>query len=221
MKPISFSLLIFFAVLTLNSCLGVQADISIRPDGSGRIVLEYRVSQMLESIGRLDGNERWPAIPVGRTDFERSIARIPGLRLVSFSAQDVRRTSETQRTSGAAGSHDLVTTATVEFANTAALVAFLDYTGNRATIVQNNALRLVLLESAANAANAELLSLLREVSEGYSVGISLSAPGNASLAVLPQTAAARVVPMGRKVSFAIDMGDLMGLENGLALEINW
>jgi hypothetical protein len=212
MKPISLSLLIFFAVLTLNSCLGAQADITIRPNGSGRIVLEYRVSQMLESMGRLDGNERWPVVPVSRADFERSTARIPGLRLVSFS---------TQRPSGG---HDLVTRVTVEFSDTAGLVAFMDSTGNRASFVQENGknvLRLVLVEPSVNAANAELISLLREISEGYSVGISLSAPGDASLALIPQVAAARLVSQGRKVSFAIDMGDLMGLENGLALEMRW
>ena len=51
-------LFLCLAAIGLNSCLGASADITIRSDGSGRIALEYRVSQMLESLGRLDGNER-------------------------------------------------------------------------------------------------------------------------------------------------------------------
>ena len=73
------TLLLCLSAVVLNSCLGVSADITIKADGSGKIALEYRVSQALESLGKLDGNG--PAIPVGKADFERSVSRIPGLRL--------------------------------------------------------------------------------------------------------------------------------------------
>jgi hypothetical protein len=60
----------------------------MRSNGSGRITLEYRVSNMAEAIGALDGNERWPTIPVGRADWERTVERFPGLSLVSFSRRE-------------------------------------------------------------------------------------------------------------------------------------
>jgi hypothetical protein len=205
------------AVMTLCSCLGVQADISIGADGSGKIAIEYQVSQMLESIGRLDGNERWPTIPVGKADFERSIARIPGLRLLSFSSKFVQR----------ANGRDMVNKAELEFRDVATLLAFLDSTGGRASYVRGNqqeaanALRLVLMEHSTGIANADLLSLLKEISVGYEIGISLSAPKNASLSVVPSSVStARLVPGRRKVSFAIGLGDLLYL-NELALEIAW
>jgi hypothetical protein len=229
MKKCALFLLTVVVVLTLSSCLGVQADISIRSDGSGRITLEYRVSQMLEAMGRLDGNERWPAVPVGRADFERSVARIPGLRLLSFSSHNVRRTSDTPGSGGSAstGSHDLVTRAELEFADIDALLAFLDSTGKRGSYVRGNqqdaanVLRLVLLEPSTSLVNADLLSLLKEISASYEIGISLSAPKNASLSVIPSSATtARLVPTGKKVSFAIGLGDLLYLDE-LALEIAW
>jgi hypothetical protein len=173
---------------------------------------------MLESIGRLDGNERWPAIPVGRGDFERGIARIPDLRLVSYSAKDAP---------GAAGGRDLVTRAELEFGNTDALTAFLDSTGAAVSFVLRTALpagrttlRLVLLEPAESA-DADLLALLREISEGYEISVSLTAPGNASLTVTPPVPEARVVTGGRRVSFAVGTGVLFGLKEGLELEIGW
>ena len=206
----------------MNSCLGASADIVIRGDGSGKITLEYRVSQMLESMGRLDGNKRWPAIPVGKADFERSLARIPGLRLSSFSSKEAGGASGGIR-SGRSG--DLVTRVTLEFKDTAALLAFLDSTGSHASLVQgpsSTTLRLVLLDPSTDTLDADLLSLLREISAGYEMSLSFSTPKNAVLSLLPPSVtAARIVPQGRKVSFAIGMGDLIGLEDGLIVEVTW
>ena len=200
-------------IVLLNSCLGASADITLRADGSGKITLEYRVSQMLESIGRLDGNERWPAIPVGKADFERSLARIPGLRMKSFKA------------SGAGHGADLVTKATLEFKDNGALLAFLDSTGGHASLIQDNGkntLRLVFADPSAGINDEDLLSLLREISAGYEICFSLSAPGGANLSVSPASfSAARLVSQGKKVSFAIGLGDLLGLKDGLAVEIVW
>jgi len=203
-----------FSILIFNSCLGMSADIVMQADGSGRITLEYRVSQLLESIGRLDGNEHLPVIPAGRRDFERAVARIPGLRLVSHSSKN-------------SGGMDLVNTAVLEFQNPAALLAFLDSTGTGASYsretsrAQANTLRLTLRD-AAGVADTDLLSLLREISEGYKISVSLTSPNDASLAVIPASPAnAQTVFRGRKVSFSIDTGDLLSIEEGLALEITW
>jgi len=127
MKKTETFLLLCGAALLCTSCLGIAADITIRADGSGKISLEYRVSQMLESLGRLDGNEGWPAIPVGRADFERSLSRIPGIRMSFFSSQEKPN---------ALGGRDLVTNVTLEFANAAALLAFLDNSGTHAAVTQ-------------------------------------------------------------------------------------
>ena len=211
---ITFS--IFLAMFALNSCIGASADISIRANGSGRIALEYRVPMMLESIGRLDGNEPWPVVPVGRADFERGLARIPGLRLRSFSSREVHAAREGK---------DILTKAVLDFDNTAALLAFLDVTGSHATLARDGGsslLRLALLDPSPQAVNADLVSLLQETCEGYELGISLSAPGNASLAMFPSNVqGARLVSQGRKVSFTIAMGELLALNEGLVLEISW
>jgi len=215
MKRIMYCLL-FASLALMTSCLGAAADIVMRADGSGSITLEYRVSQMLESLGRLDGNERWPAIPTGKADFERSLSRIPNLRLSSFSAKEAPN---------AMGGKDLITKVTLDFKDPAALLAFLDSTGSRASLVQKdgkNILRLVLLDPVKDAIDADLLSLLREVSAGYEINISLTAPKDATLSVIPPAVpAARIVPQGKKVSFAMDMGELVSLKDGLILEIVW
>jgi len=66
-----------FLLLLFNSCIGLSLDIQMRRNGSGRLLMEYRVSRMAEAIGRLDGNENWPIIPNGRADFERTLRGFP------------------------------------------------------------------------------------------------------------------------------------------------
>jgi hypothetical protein len=145
--------------------------------------------------------------------------------LVSYSAKDLPGTS---------GGRDLVTKAVLEFRNTEALLAFLDASGVHASFVleaapsvTGNLLRLVLLSAAKSGGNAtettdaDLLSLLREISGGYEIKISLTAPKNASLTVTPDVQAAQMITRGKKVSFSIGTGDLLSLDEGLELEIGW
>ena len=199
------------ALLMLTSCLGASMDVTMRANGSGRIVVEYRVSEELESLGRFDGNERWHAIPVGRADLERSVARIQGLRIASVSSS--------------AGGGDLVTRATLDFDNPDALLAFLDSTGTRATLAQaggRNVLRLVVLDPSPPIESAELLSLFREVSAGYEIRFDFRLPRNASIATIPANVPeVRAQANGANVSFAVATGDLPAIADGLVVEITW
>jgi len=208
-------LLLSLSAVVLSSCLGVSADITIKADGSGKIVLEYRVSQALESLGRLDGNEGKPVVPVGKTDFDRSVARIPGLKLSGYSSKNVPNAS---------GGSDLVTKASLDFKNTGALLAFLDSAGSRAAMVQNGEgklFRLVLLEPSETVADPDLLSLLRGISEGYDFNLSFNLPGNANIETVPQVSSAKLVSSGKKMSFSISLGELLNQKDGLALEVRW
>ena len=211
-------LLCLAAAVVLNSCLGVSADITVKADGSGKMVLEYRVSQALESLGRLDGNESRPVIPSGRTDFERSAARIPGLRLSKYSSKEIR---------GAAGGMDIVTNVTLDFNNLDTLLAFLDSSGARASFAEENSsggklLRLNLLDPSDAVTDPDLLALLREISAGYDFTVSFSLPGNASITAIPAPVpAAKLEAKGKNASFSIGMGELLSLKDGLVLEIRW
>ena len=219
-RALAGGLLMVLLLFTMNSCFGVSASISVRADGSGKILLEYRVSQMAESLGRLDGNERWHTAPVGRADFQRSLERLPGMRLKSFS----------EKNSGA----DIVTSAEIEFKTIDALLAFLDGNGRYAQFSGGggtNRLKIVLLDAeAGRAANADtdLAALLGELSRGYEVHISFTAAGGASLSLLDGAGkqsggvqAARLVPAGKTVSLTIGTGELLNLSQGLGLEIDW
>jgi hypothetical protein len=199
----------FSVVMLLSSCIGVNADMVLRANGSGTIALEYRVSRFLENLGKLDGNENWPLIPVGRADFERTAQRIDGLKLVSFAAKEAEP--------------DIVYTVKLEFATLDALVRFLDATGNRATLTREAGkthLSLALTDGAQSI-DPDLLSLFTGVSQPYSIALSLSAPNNAALSVSSDLAGASIVPSGRKVSFSAPLPALLNQSAGTTVDILW
>jgi hypothetical protein len=224
LKNTGFAPLLACALVILTSCVGVSADITVRADGSGRILLEYRVSPLAGALGKLDGNERWQTIPTGRADFERTLARLPGMRLVSFSGAQ------------AAGG-ELLNRVELEFDRPGTLTAFLDAAGKGAVFSRENGgqpsgrsrLNLVLLEKPAAPSDPALLELLREVSKDYAFSVSFTAPESAALTLTDGSGAPlpaaipgiRHVSQGKKVSFVVGTGDLLGLENGIGAQITW
>ena len=210
-----------FMCAVFSGCLGVSMDITVRSDGSGVMALEYRVSKMAEALGKLDGNERWNTVPVGRADFERTMARLPGLRLTSFSSKD----------EGA----DLVTRAQIAFDNFDDLAAFLapqqDTQKNRAVFTQENGTRtlFLLLSDASSAIDADLRSLYETLFSRYSLRFSLNVPAAATLRLTDAAGSSinaphgtvQLIPRGKKVSFGMDMRELFNFTDGLALEFIW
>jgi hypothetical protein len=212
--------MVFMAVLlmmgVLGSCMGLSSEIVIGRDGSGTITLEYRISRMVESLGKLDGNERWLPIPVGQADFERTVARIEGLSMSSFSSR--------------IDDEDLINTVKLAFAHPQALVRFLDATGQRASWEGGpGGNRLSLnLGGEAEIRDPELLSLAAALSEPYTLRFGLSLPGEAVLilrdsrgGVLEKPPAGTIESRGGRVVFSSPMADMLNSAGNFTMEARW
>ena len=199
----------------LCSCLGINADIVLNRNGSGTISLEYLVSKSLDSLGKLDGNERWNTIPVGRADFERSLDRLPDMKLLSFSSREDEK--------------NLRVSAKMEFSNLNGLLSFLDASGRRSAFSGNTESgRLILTLSEGTApGNSGLNDLLARISDGYSVRLSMSFPGEGRLNVTDRegrtftTAGSRIVPAGKTVSCFFPLYEVLSSPNGINVEFSW
>ncbi|MDR0376784.1 MAG: hypothetical protein LBH70_03230 [Spirochaetaceae bacterium] len=211
-------LIVFAALLVLtvlDSCLGISAEITLGRNGSGTIRLEYRLAGELESLGKLDGNEGRPSIPVGRTDFERTAARIPGLTLKSFSS--------------AAEGNDAVYRAALAFTDTDALLRFLDASGQKASLSQENGRnRLSLtLADGGGAVESGLGELVSSVSRGYFLTLSFSLPSETEITLTDETGRPIDPPQGwnlaggRRPSFSAPIGEVLLFERPLHLETVW
>jgi hypothetical protein len=217
MKNRTLLIPLFLMILTFSSCIGISADIQIRKDGSGRLALEYRYSRMAENIGRLDGNERWNIVPAGKADMERTIARIPDMKLVSFSSKET--------------SKDIVNKAVLDFKNTDALLKFLDSSKKRAVLTKENGknkLSLILNEPIPKEIDGDLMDLMKQTAAGYRASVSFSADKASTMTVtdgkgneITAPNSAKAVLTGKKVSLAIDTSDMLELTDGLGIIITW
>ncbi|MDR0314251.1 MAG: hypothetical protein LBI14_11730 [Treponema sp.] len=213
--PTPYSLLpipYILIIAGMTSCLGVNADITLNADNSGTISLEYRISQAFDSLGRLDGNEARPPLPVGRMDFERTVERIPGMRLLSYVSRD-------------SGS-DRIVTARLEFSTIDDLLQFLDASGQRADYVPGQKKISFILNPGNNASTSEFNALISQISQGYNIAISMSFPSEGTVNVLDaegraSIARATVQPRGRKVSASLPLETVLSDEKGITLEFRW
>ncbi|MDR1411881.1 MAG: hypothetical protein LBI91_06730 [Spirochaetaceae bacterium] len=207
-------LLVFF----FGSCIGVSADITIRKNGSGFITLEYRISGELESLGKLDGNARWLPVPIGRADFERTVGRIPSMRIASFS---------TRRQGG-----DIVNKARLDFGNTGALLKFLDALGTGAGLVSENNGKLLALDfgGGEGAQDPLLAEFAAAAAASYSLELRFDAGAEGEVFLADRDGLKRgteslprgwVLQSGRKAVFSAPMGDLLTAAEPVRLRVRW
>ena len=210
--PLILAAPLFLSIL--GSCVGISSEITLGRNGSGTIKLEYRLSRELESLGKLDGNEGRPPIPVGKTDFERTAARIPGLTLKSFNS--------------AVDGADVVYRVTLNFADTDALLRFLDASGQKASLSRENGRnRFSLLLAAGGPVEPGLGNLVSSASAGYFLTMSFSLPAEAELTLMDGEGGRLNPPQGWKLSgggrpsFSAPIGEVLLFDGPLYLEIGW
>jgi hypothetical protein len=222
-SAIRFSLLLFILLLTLNSCIGLSLNIQMNRDGSGKLTMEYRISKMINSLGALDGNESMPSVPVGRADWERTVERVPGARLASYSSVEEKQ--------------DTVIKVVIDYKDEQALLLLLDPFGEKVSINrqgQSGKLDLILLDGSASNSidysnyDQELIDLMRVFADGYNFSISFSGQENSTMIVtdgagntVPAQSSAQTVLSGKKVSYSIGIMDLLDIKDGLGLRFTW
>jgi hypothetical protein len=200
----------------LGSCIGISSEIILRRDGSGTIALEYRLSRELESLGRMDGNERWPPVPVGRADYERTVARVPGLALKSFNSS--------------VEGNDVVNRVTLSFADTGALIRFLDASGQKASLSRENGHNRLslLLADGGGVFDPDLEELVTGASRGYSLTMRFSLPSEAEISLVDGEGRPLNPPRGwklsgrgRQPSFFAPIGEVLLFDGPVCLQIEW
>ncbi|MCL2208625.1 MAG: hypothetical protein FWC19_01020 [Treponema sp.] len=201
-------------IFMLTSCIGISMDIVLHKDGSARVSMVYRVSGMAEMIGKLDGNENRPIIPAGREDFERTAARITGMKIVLFSTSVKNR--------------DSITNVVLDFDNPQALLKFLDPKGETASINNDN-FKIILNKPTAAEINKDLLDLMRENSEGYNFEFNFTADGKTSSMFITDGTGKQINPpdfantvlSGKKVSLSMPVVPLYSLRDGFGVSVAW
>ena len=213
-KHITIGILPFFLIL-LNSCLGVSMNISLNRDGSGIVTLNYQISRALDSLGKLDGNERWNTVPVGKADFERTIERLPEVKLLSFASREDDKNT--------------IIDVKMEFSSPRGLLAFLDASGRSAVFSgDGNSGALILNLADPNILkNPSLLKLIADISDNYTVQMGMTFHDQGYLLLLDNSGNAIAIPdqdiqsRGKTVSFSIPLQEVLSSRKGVNAEFHW
>ena len=207
--------IIFPFIFILSSCLGLSMDIVLNQNGSGTITLEYIISKQIDSLGKLDGNEQWNTIPIGKADFERTMDRLQDVKMVSFSSKE--------------DEVNIMINAKMEFESLQGLIEFLDSGSRRSTLSGDGSQgRLLLtLAEAAESNNPLLDVLLRNISEPYSFNMSMSFPKEGSVNFINSQGFSEVIPgadiksPGKVVSCSFPIYSILSSERGIIAEFQW
>jgi hypothetical protein len=212
---IAFTILFLF-VFIFSSCIGIKTGITINSDGSGQINLVYTISDMLDALGKQDGNASQPTIPVGKDDFERTISRIEGLSLKSYKV----KTSE---------SH-IVIFASLEFAHINALTDYLDESNQLVSYTESNNQKELLLFFNDSPINPETyeqdMDIAMEYFEGYNFEFSLKTEENMEASFVDQNgnsiqtiATGNFTTQNNSVSYEVPIADLAFASEPIILKI--
>jgi hypothetical protein len=219
MKKISHSIILFvicYLLFVISSCVGVSVDISLNQNGSGNVALEYHISKALDALGRLDGNERWNTIPVGKADFERTMDRLSGMKLTSFSSKEDK--------------NDLIINAKMEFEDLNSLMSFIDASGLRSSFSgDTHSGRIFMTLNDARLKNTAVLEkLIAEISKSYSVKMAMSFPNEGSVRItnargfsLDEIPGSTVISSGKKVSCILPLNSVLSASDGINIEFLW
>jgi len=202
-------------LILLNSCLGVSMNVILNKDGTGTIMLSYQVSRALDTLGKLDGNENWNTVPVGKADFERTIERLPGMKLLSFASREDEKNT--------------IIDVKMEFSSPGSLLAFLDASGRNSVFQgDGNSGSLTLnLADSNGIKNPSLIKLIADISGNYNVQMGMTFHNQGNLLLLDDSGNAAAISgvdiqsQGKTVSFSIPTSEILSSQKGIIAEFRW
>ncbi|HUW69025.1 MAG TPA: hypothetical protein VMX33_02225 [bacterium] len=193
-------------VLTLSSCIGMDASARIGTDGSVDVSMIYTVSTAVDELGKLGArtggaNAAYLPLPVGQADLELAATRAGG-QVRSWSRKD--------------GNDSFTITAALRFPAAAAFALFLDPAGSHATYAEaggKSTLSMTLFDGV-NPADPDLVDFIRLAFADYIVAIKLELPKAI-------TASKGYTVSGKVASFSMKAADLYASKTPVAISVTW
>ncbi len=197
--------LLLAAVLALSSCVGIDSRMSIHSDGSGTLVLTYKLSQLATDLGRPSSDEPVAPLPVYREDFERGLQGVSGVALKSF-----------QRT---VGEKETTIRAELAFDKVESLGKIAAFRDSAPTLTSSGGLH-TLTQPVVHAAAAELsedsLEMIDTLFAGYSVSLDIRTPSPIQSSSVGTLSADK-----RELTFAAPVKDLVASKTDVVITLTW
>jgi hypothetical protein len=189
----------------LCSCVSVESRLSIRNDGSGTLSLDYRIPRSLGDLGRTADKDAPVPLPVERTDFQRAIAGVPGVRLARYSRKADDQNVAIHAEISFARLEDLARVPSLRDAGLSFVAA-----GGSHTLTQ------LVASAPESALGAEHLALVDSLSAGSSVTVVIQTPAPMTPGPIGTLSADR-----RTLTWTASLGELERRTDSVVLTATW
>jgi hypothetical protein len=192
--------------LLLASCVGIDSRMTIRDNGSGTLILTYRVSQLAADLGTSSTGKSAIPLPISRQDFDRSIAAANGkVRLIRFS----RTENEKDITISAELSFDSIEAL-------ASLDAFKDAQLKATTDGARNTMSQVIAKTPPEPLTDDTKRMIDSLFSGYDISFTVETPRPIQSSTLGTVSADK-----RTLTYKASVRDVMTTAGDLVLEMSW
>jgi hypothetical protein len=201
---------LFAAVISimLASCIGIEATTKMDAKGSGTLSMEYQISNEFAQIGALETTSSLP-LPLSRTDIEKSLEKIDGVQLKSYSQNSK--------------ANNIIVSFSLAFDSPSHLAYYLDPTGKFVQYSHDNGishLRLTLGDAIQPLDN-QMKDALYEKVKPYNFKFTFETAQAAPEISMQNADFFRTTTSGKKVTLESSMADLLTSVEPPQIDISW
>jgi hypothetical protein len=188
------------------SCIAFDSSMKFNDNGSGKFVIQYRVSQMLKNMGEKENPGAEPAnpFPLSKQEVEKSLSNIPGVRLNSVTDWEDEQ--------------DVYVKIDLDFTSIEALQKAKMFDDMPISVTRDNGKTVFTQRISAGEAPAdqESVDMMKSVFGGYKLDFSISAPKQ-----VISNNIGTVSDDKKTVTYSISLVELMQLKEKTELVITW
>jgi hypothetical protein len=193
-------------ILVFTGCIGIESTMKIELNGSGTLVLQYKISQLLVNMGQTEEEEgkKQAPLPLSEEEFRQAIQKTPGLTLISVKQEETES--------------DVIIRAEIAFNNVSNLAKSEIFKQMPITFRQsgNNFIFTQLITEANEEMTEEQVQTMESFFQGYEMAFIITAPRkiiNHNRGSLSEDE--------RTLTYRITMMELMQLRERTELSLTW
>jgi hypothetical protein len=194
------------ASVFLMSCVGIDSTMTVKKDGSGTLLLNYRVSQLVADLGATTSEKGIVPLPLARVDFERSLQAAQGkVRLTRFERTENEK--------------DISIRAELSFDSIEALAkvdAFHDAELKMGTDGQRHTFSQLIAHAPAQPVTDDSLRMIDAFFDGYGLTFVIEAPQPIQQFTLGTLSSDK-----RVLTYTTSIKDLVRTRSDLVLSAGW
>jgi hypothetical protein len=194
------------ASLFLISCVGIDSRLTVRDNGSGALVLTYRVSQLIANLGISSSEKGAVPLPLSKSDFERSLESTNGkVRLTRFNRSEDEK--------------DIVVSAELSFDSLEALSQAEAFRSQNLKVATDGSLRTfseLIARAPGKPVTEDSLRMIDAFFAGYDLTFRIEAPQPIKVSSIGSLSGDK-----KTLTYSTSIKDLVRAKSDVILSVGW